>query len=290
MKKTCKELKRLSRGVLAPNWAIVILAFILIQLIINVVTMPFQSPFEAYYMQNMLQAYTELGIDPSLFEGIVIPALPTTAELIIAIAATFIISLISTILSAGQYKLHLSLFRNEKVQIKEIFSQFKYRPDRFILANLLLMFIQLACAIPLAVCAVLAILFSVNGSMLAMVLSVIGTIITYVLFLVLVIFFQFKYSQIILLLADHPDMRVMESFKESARLMKGNMGRYLYMTLSFIPMLILGSLSMGIGMLWVSPYMLTVQAAFYMDITGEFQRVEEESRRLDEEMGPMLTE
>ena len=72
--------------------------------------------------------------------------------------------------------------------------------------------------------------------------------------------------------------------------MKGNMWRYIYMIFSFIPLELLVGLTMGIGEFFLVPYMGTVQAAFYMDVSGEFQRREDEARRLEEEMGPVLSE
>jgi len=288
VRKSCKELKRISRGALAGQWVNVILAFIVVQAIISIASTPFSGAFEAYYLQQMSVAYEELGIPLSDF--ITIPALPSIAMLVISFAATLIISLAGTVLSAGQLKLHLNLLRNEKAKIEDVFTQFKYRPDRFILASLLLSLIGVACMVPLIIVEVLLVVFATTGAMLATIIATILTMVISVLCMILTFYITFRLSQIMFLLADHPEMGVIESFKESWRLMKGNCGRYLYIQLSFIPLAFLAMLSCGIGLLWVTPYQLTVQGAFYMDITGEFQRIEEESRRLDEEMGPVLSE
>lgn len=55
----------------------------------------------------------------------------------------------------------------------------------------------------------------------------------------------------------------------SAELMEGNMGRLFYIDLSFVGWTLLGLLSCGIGMLWVTPYMMQVTVNFYRELTGE---------------------
>ena len=57
--------------------------------------------------------------------------------------------------------------------------------------------------------------------------------------------------------------------KESIRLMKGNKGRSLYITLSFLPLAFLSVLTCYIGMIWLAPYMDMTMANFYRDIIGE---------------------
>ncbi len=290
MQYTCKELKQISRGALAKNWGFAILAYLIIQAITSLVLTPFQSPLQNIYLMRMQEMYAEVGmgeIFEELFGTISMPSMPL---IIISFAATFIVSLISMILTAGQYKFHLSLLRNERPNLKELFLQFKYRPDRFILANLLLIVIAFACIVPILLVAGLIIFFAIDDYVTGALIAAIALLVVYIACIVLLYYFQFKYSQIMFLLADHPDMGVMESFRESSRMMKGNIGSYLYMTLSFIPMELLAILTMGAGTFFVMPYLITVQAAFYMDVSGDFFRRQEEARRLEEEMGPVLSE
>lgn len=290
MQYTCKELKQISRGALVPNWGIAILAFIIVQCVVSIASMPFQKPLENLYTYQMVQYMKEMGMPEMYLAEFGNPTMPGPVSIIISGLATLIISLISTIVSAGQCKFHLSMLREEKPEIKELFMQFKYRPDRFIVANLLLGLIMIACVIPIIAVAVSLVYFTATLNPIGTLLSALGLFIAYILVLVLILYFQFKYSQIIFLLTDHPEMKVIESFKESSRIMKGNIGSYFYMILSFIPMELLATLTFGVGLLWVAPYMLTVQAAFYMDVTGDFWKRQEEARRLEEEMGPVLSE
>lgn len=56
--------------------------------------------------------------------------------------------------------------------------------------------------------------------------------------------------------------------------MEGNLGRLFYIELSFIGLALLGLLSCGIGMLWVTPYMMQVSVNFYRSLTGELDGTE----------------
>ena len=53
--------------------------------------------------------------------------------------------------------------------------------------------------------------------------------------------------------------------------MKGHKGRLFYIELSFLPLLLLGAVSL-IGLLWVIPYMQMTYAVFYFDIMKQEQR------------------
>ena len=58
----------------------------------------------------------------------------------------------------------------------------------------------------------------------------------------------------------------------SRKLMSGNKIRLFYIFLSFVPLLLLGLLSCGIALLWVSPYMNATLAEFYMSIINNSNR------------------
>ena len=58
------------------------------------------------------------------------------------------------------------------------------------------------------------------------------------------------------------------NMRESKRLMRGNKWRLFCLQLSFLGWLLLGCLTLGIGLLWVYPYQSAAEAAFYLEITG----------------------
>jgi len=75
-----------------------------------------------------------------------------------------------------------------------------------------------------------------------------------------------RYSQAYYILRDNPDIGALEAINRSKAMMAGNKWRYFVLGLTFIGWIILGSIPLGIGMLWVYPYLLTAQAHFHEDL------------------------
>ena len=85
----------------------------------------------------------------------------------------------------------------------------------------------------------------------------------------------FRYAMVPYLMAEFPQLRVMEAMRESKRLMKGNKWRLFCLSMSFLGWGLLSALTLGIGNLWLVPYIQAAQAAFYMEVTGRGQQQEE---------------
>ncbi|MCU0578498.1 MAG: DUF975 family protein [Desulfobacterota bacterium] len=77
-----------------------------------------------------------------------------------------------------------------------------------------------------------------------------------------------SYALTFFLMADRPELKGMEALKESERLMKGNRWKLFCLFLRFIGWFLVGALTMGIGYLWVMPYLQTSAARFYEDVLG----------------------
>lgn len=73
------------------------------------------------------------------------------------------------------------------------------------------------------------------------------------------------YSQAFYLLRDHPEYSILEAIRESRKRMKGYKWKYFLLQLSFIGWGFLAVISLGIGFLWLIPYMATTNAGFYND-------------------------
>ena len=72
-----------------------------------------------------------------------------------------------------------------------------------------------------------------------------------------------SYSQTFFLLRDHPEFSITEAITESKQFMKGYKWKYFLLNLSFIGWGILSLFTLGIGLLWLIPYVSTSLAAFY---------------------------
>lgn len=78
----------------------------------------------------------------------------------------------------------------------------------------------------------------------------------------------YRYALAPYLMAEHPEMGVMEAISQSKALMRGNKWRLFCLQMSFIGWGILSTLTMGIGNLWLAPYRNAAETAFYLELTG----------------------
>ena len=75
-----------------------------------------------------------------------------------------------------------------------------------------------------------------------------------------------RYIMVPFLYVDAPWKTTRELMRESKELMEGNKGRYLYLQLSYIGLALLSLLTLGIGFIWVSPYISMTNVQFYLDL------------------------
>lgn len=80
---------------------------------------------------------------------------------------------------------------------------------------------------------------------------------------------------------DTRSMGATSFITESRELMDGHKGRLFWLDISFIGWYFVGMLTMGLGLLWINPYINATKAAFYDDLSkGKF--LEEEVMEEDE--------
>lgn len=76
----------------------------------------------------------------------------------------------------------------------------------------------------------------------------------------------YRYSMAFYILNDNPKMGAMDALRESKKMMVGYKGKLFFLSLSFIGWTILSVLTLGIGFLWLIPYMNTTTANFYQNL------------------------
>ena len=180
--------------------------------------------------------------------------------IVIGFIISFILFLFGTILSVGQCSFYLNVACDGPYQFSDLFTGFKIHPDKTIITQLI---IQLLTTLPLIPAMVVMIMVVYAEEMILLfllgcVLLILGCGISW--------WISLKYSQVYYLLLDFPDYSAKELLKMSWKLMKGNVGRLLYLQVSFIPMTLAGLLSFGIGFLFVLPYQNMTYALFYLDL------------------------
>ena len=78
------------------------------------------------------------------------------------------------------------------------------------------------------------------------------------------------YSQLFYILAEDPDISAQDALRKSEAMMYGHKWQYFWLVLSFIGWSILCILTLGIGYLWLIPYMNVSFANFYMDVKDNY--------------------
>ncbi|MEL7602273.1 MAG: DUF975 family protein [Bacillota bacterium] len=78
----------------------------------------------------------------------------------------------------------------------------------------------------------------------------------------------YRYSMAPYLMAEYPGMGIREAVNRSKELMHGNKGRLFCLQLSYIGWWLLCIPTFGILALWITPYVQTAQACFYLELTG----------------------
>ncbi len=68
------------------------------------------------------------------------------------------------------------------------------------------------------------------------------------------------------LLLDFPDKKAAGIIKDSFRLIKGSRKRLFFLQLSFVPLRLLCLLTLGVGSLWLEPYIHMTYTLFYLDL------------------------
>ena len=76
-----------------------------------------------------------------------------------------------------------------------------------------------------------------------------------------------SYSQMFYLLAEDDKLEAGEAQRKSMEIMEGHKCEYLVLHLSFIPWHLLGIITFGIAYIWVSPYINTTLAEYYVRLT-----------------------
>lgn len=101
-------------------------------------------------------------------------------------------------------------------------------------------------------------------------LTALYTLLWTLLFIIPGIIASLAYALTPYLMAEHPDMGANEAITLSKKMMKGNKESLFYLYLTFIGWFLLCLLTLGIGFLWLVPYMSVTVAAFYRDVSQKY--------------------
>ena len=93
-------------------------------------------------------------------------------------------------------------------------------------------------------------------------LTLVGFIL-YIVSFIWIITKSYYYTMSYFLAIDNPEMSTKEAVEKSREIMTNNRAKLFFLELSFIGWMILSIFTLGIGLLWLSPYMVFAEIAFY---------------------------
>ena len=82
-----------------------------------------------------------------------------------------------------------------------------------------------------------------------------------------------SYSMTFFILADNPETDGLEAIRKSKAMMYGHRWRLCCLAGRFIGWFLVGIFTMGIGFLWIGPYVMVSVARFYDDVRGARQDI-----------------
>ncbi|WP_186423050.1 DUF975 family protein [Lacrimispora celerecrescens] len=170
------------------------------------------------------------------------------------------------LLKPGVLKIYMDICNGNAAKLSDLLFAFQNKPHRFLGLYFINLFIGFAWGIPYFVVLIVAVITDFIPVMVVLL------VLTYLLLLIGNIITMLYLSQSMFLLIESPDQRVFGSLKESAAMMKGNKGGYFYLFISFIGMVVLGYCSMGIGLLWIVPYIQATMTEYYLDLKERLSR------------------
>lgn len=209
---------------------------------------------------RMISAYLVMQFLPNiiaLMAGRVLPG--GTAGMVIALIVELMIALVTGVLMLGQSKFYMDFVTNRETPLSTIFYGFHNRTDIGIKLIAIFGGIALACMLPFIASAVI---YSRIGEAFMFPIMALFLILGLVIAIRKLIYF----SQSFYLAIDFPEYNLRQLLKMSTRIMKGQCGRYFYLQISFLPLMLLCIPSLGLGFLWLYPYKTCTEVQFYMDL------------------------
>ena len=82
----------------------------------------------------------------------------------------------------------------------------------------------------------------------------------------------YRYAMVFYILADKPDMGIFEIIGESKRMMAGNKLKFFLLQFSFIGWAILSFITLGLGFIFLLPYLIAASVGFYEVARGSLRQ------------------
>ena len=232
------ELKRLAREALLGNYTVLILALLTTSAVPTMLLTPFSIGLTAEFNFAMVTY----------------------------LLAAILVKVLCGLFSVGVERMQLLLAQEQQISYMDLFWAFRNKPDRFLMAALLLVAVLCIPAVPAAA----GVVWLVNtGETAGYWISAAVLLLFFLLELYILYFFDLVYLYFI----EQEEITVIQGVRAVIALLRGNEKRLFALQLGFLGWQMLGVLSFGIGMLWIQPYITQTTVNFYLDLTGGLERV-----------------
>ncbi|MCI2048634.1 MAG: DUF975 family protein [Lachnospiraceae bacterium] len=172
-------------------------------------------------------------------------------------AVSYLIALFLGIVLYGLFYIYMSLSYGQPAVIADLFRGFTNgAPDRIIRVQAVLSGISLVCMLPAMIwMQTVKTPFSQAGIPVTILLYAGGTAAE--------VYFDLMFSMSYFVMIDFPQLGASDVLRTSRRMTGGEKGRLFRLCIGFLPLWLLGAISLGIANLWVAAYQLSSFAAFY---------------------------
>ena len=245
--KNASDFRSLAREALSGKWALAILAGIVASVLGGIGTSGPEIEFKfegGQFSADLMFAdqtvfSTTGGFSPELQRLLVGGAI---AIGIVSILFAVLYFILGSFVAVGYSKFNLDLVDHKDAEIGTLFSYISYWKTTA-LANLLETLYVLLWSLLLIIPGIMA---------------------------------SYSYAMKNYVLADHPELTANEAIARSKEMMRGNRFRLFCLDFSFIGWNILCMFTLGIGNLWLNPYIQASRAAFYREVSETEYRYEED--------------
>ena len=199
----------------------------------------------------------------------------SAATLILSWVISLVFSLLTGVLDAGAAYMFLSAARQRPIKVSQLFYAVRNQPDKPILITLMILLLNTALVMPFLLAGLLlignsiprgVIYTSLLGLLLNLPVKALPTAVALILLWTIpASFLNLMYSMAMFLYVDHPARSAVDLMRGSREFMQGKKMQLFKLILSFAGYFLLGLLTLGIGYLWIVPYVNMSEAIFYLE-------------------------
>ncbi len=247
--RSSKEYREKAREALSGNYSVVVGAYIIYTIILNVLSAPL----------SIISTIGEIT-------GLVI------LTGILSIPFSLLTTLVSTLFVTGANKIVYDVTKGEKAEFMNLFYCFSHNPLTVVCAELwILLYLLPAFAILFLGLGIGIFLIIMIGSPAAVLAGAAVMIIALIAYLIYVVILSLSVSMAFFMYYDDPSMKAHDLIKGSMAMMKGNKFRLFKLNLSYLGYYLLGFLSCGLALLWINPNVTAAAAFLYRDLRSPEQ-------------------